>query len=177
MGASKLNKNVKLVRLQVQQDRPCGECNACCTTIEVRELDKPAWTRCMHVKASPEGSCGIWGAPKHPAECRAWYCLWRKGFGGPEDRPDKLGVVLQVTGRKIPGTGGTVEGTEFAISAHEVEEGLLDFEELRERVLKIVEGRVVIGLRPANEGTGYFVLCEDEKTARRVRLELGLHSL
>ena len=40
----------------------------------IRELDKPAWTPCVHLAV--EGGCGIWGG--HPGSCRSFTCLWRR---------------------------------------------------------------------------------------------------
>jgi hypothetical protein len=53
--------------------RGCEGCEMCCTVMAVRELDKPAWSPCVHLAKG--GGCGIWGA--HPASCKTFTCLWR----------------------------------------------------------------------------------------------------
>lgn len=58
----------------------------------VQELSKAPNEPCEHDKGR---SCGIYGT--RPAGCRSFNCLWRFGLLDPEDRPDKSGVVFDMT--------------------------------------------------------------------------------
>ena len=60
----------------------------------IRELDKPAWTPCVHL--APAGGCGIWG--EHPASCKSFTCLWRRSdtLLPPEMFPPDCGFMLAV---------------------------------------------------------------------------------
>lgn len=75
----------------------CGACTACCTVMGVHEINKPMYVKCDHVCAS---GCGIY--PARPQSCRDWMCLWRRGLviGGENYRPDKLGIILDVSARE-----------------------------------------------------------------------------
>jgi hypothetical protein len=78
--------------------RACGPCSLCCTALRVDELRKLGGTDCVHQR--PEGGCAI--HPRRPGICRAYRCLWLRGGLGDDDRPDRLGAVLDVVG-----AGGT----------------------------------------------------------------------
>ena len=73
--------------------RSCGTCSACCTAKGVRELEKKAGVACTHVV---EGSkaCSIYD--ERPASCREYSCLWKLGAFDGFDRPDRLGVVMEM---------------------------------------------------------------------------------
>lgn len=68
----------------------CGECTACCTAYEIPELNKPAFTPCIHLTKS---GCGIYDS--RPETCRRFKCSWLNGKLGNDItfRPDKLGLV------------------------------------------------------------------------------------
>jgi hypothetical protein len=73
--------------------RSCAGCEACCTIMEVRELEKPAWAPCVHL-AGGGGGCSIWG--DHPGPCKAFACLWRGSDAllPPELFPADCGFML-----------------------------------------------------------------------------------
>lgn len=73
--------------------RRCDGCEMCCTTMEVRELGKPAWSPCAHLAGATRG-CGIWG--DHPGGCKAFACLWRGSdtLLPPELFPADCGFML-----------------------------------------------------------------------------------
>src|SRR5262249_22161650 len=71
-------------------DRSCGACTACCTVPNIKTLGKPSGCDCEHLTP---GGCGIY--PDRPEACREYHCLWRMGWGRPEDRPDRSGVLLE----------------------------------------------------------------------------------
>jgi hypothetical protein len=72
----------------------CGSCTACCTVLGVKDLRKDDYTKCQHECA---GGCGIYDS--RPKECRTYECLWLASSNdAPEGlRPDKLGVILEVS--------------------------------------------------------------------------------
>lgn len=73
--------------------RSCGECQACCTVLAVRNLGKPFYVRCEHQKG---GRCDCYAT--RPEECVAYVCSYLSGGLPPEEgnRPDKLGVLFNV---------------------------------------------------------------------------------
>jgi len=75
--------------------RDCGECKACCILPAIKEptLDKPAGVRCKNLKKEDSAcdSCTIY--KDRPAPCAAFKCLWLRGFGDENDRPDKSKVM------------------------------------------------------------------------------------
>lgn len=74
--------------------RSCSSCTACCHTLAIDELNKPALTPCAHQRSSPEGSCGIY--THRPGSCRDFQCLWLRGLIHTADahRPDRSGLLL-----------------------------------------------------------------------------------
>ena len=92
--------------------RACGECTRCCTLLRVDELSKLGGSPCRHLRAAPESpGCGIHAL--RPNICRAYSCLWLAGGLDPEDRPDRLGAVLDVA----------TEGGVTRLRVHEAEPG------------------------------------------------------
>jgi hypothetical protein len=75
-------------------ERSCGKCTACCTALQVTEIEKPDYVRCTHLRTGSVTGCGIY--PSRPDSCRSWKCLWLRGVGEKQERPDKLGIVLDV---------------------------------------------------------------------------------
>lgn len=83
--------------LVIAGQTPCDGCTACCTAVGVREIDKAQGERCRFER---EGGCGIY--EQRPSSCADFYCGWRFRLAGlgPEDRPDKTGIVFTVPGKK-----------------------------------------------------------------------------
>ncbi|MEM6458275.1 MAG: hypothetical protein AAF710_02660 [Planctomycetota bacterium] len=75
------------------QARACGSCTACCHSLVIEELDKPAFADCAH--ACPHGGCRNYH--DRPASCRGFRCLWLDGHLTEDDRPDRLGVIFTTT--------------------------------------------------------------------------------
>ena len=72
--------------------RHCGTCTLCCKLLPVRELAKPANTKCQH--QSRKG-CAIYHQPLgFPASCAIWNCGWLAGEDLP--RPDRAGWVVDI---------------------------------------------------------------------------------
>jgi hypothetical protein len=74
------------------EPRECGECSLCCTVLRVDELDKLGGVTCEHVLA--HGGCRI--HPTRPGICRGYRCLWLRGGLELDDRPDRLGAVVDI---------------------------------------------------------------------------------
>lgn len=80
--------------------RSCGACSLCCTVLRVDELKKLGGVNCRHqcLAANPDEpevkGCAIHAT--RPQICRSYHCLWVGGGLGDEDRPDKLGAVVDV---------------------------------------------------------------------------------
>lgn len=72
--------------------RRCGACSLCCTILRVDALRKLGGTDCVHQR--PEGGCRI--HPERPSICRAYRCLWLQGGLAAEDRPDRLGALVDL---------------------------------------------------------------------------------
>ncbi len=74
----------------------CDGCVACCVLMGVEDLKKPAGVACRHLAGA---GCGIYG--DRPSSCAAFVCLWlwtqrSPAPLGPEERPDRSGVILVV---------------------------------------------------------------------------------
>jgi hypothetical protein len=71
--------------------RSCGDCTLCCTVLRVDELRKLGGVSCAALGAR---GCTIY--ERRPHICRAYRCLWLQGNLDAEDRPDRLGAVLDL---------------------------------------------------------------------------------
>src|SRR5438128_2317660 len=85
---------------QIVNHRECGKCQACCTVLGIKELNKPNHTVCSH---QCDSGCDIY--ENRPDTCRGYACLWQLGIleGDERRRPDKLGVIFDFR----------VEGSEY----------------------------------------------------------------
>lgn len=82
--------------------RPCGDCAACCTVLNVDEPDlvKPAGETCMNCTGT---GCAIYDT--RPAICREWNCVWRRIDTMPlATRPDQCGVIFTIDRQPTPQT-------------------------------------------------------------------------
>lgn len=73
--------------------RACGGCSLCCVVLRVDELRKLGGTPCAHL-GPPGSGCSIHAS--RPGICRRYECLWLRGWFEPEDRPDRLGAVIDL---------------------------------------------------------------------------------
>lgn len=73
----------------LDESRKCGMCRACCTTMRVPELKKPAKVACKHVCGD---GCAIYD--ERPATCQGYQCAWKLGYFTMDDRPDRIGMVF-----------------------------------------------------------------------------------
>lgn len=85
------------VRAVQPMGRSCGGCTACCTSLAVEELGKPAWTRCRFARSGR----GCSAYKDRPQSCSDFSCLWLDGLvlTDQRDRPDRCGLVLAATDR------------------------------------------------------------------------------
>lgn len=93
--------------------RTCGDCALCCTVLRVDELKKPARVACTELRDDGPG-CSIY--PTRPRICRDYKCAWLLGSFGDEDRPDRLGAVLDLEFR----------GDRLWLEVHEATPGAFD---------------------------------------------------
>lgn len=73
--------------------RSCGACTLCCTVLRVDELDKLGGTPCAYLRRGGDG-CSI--HERRPEICRAYRCHWLQGGLEEDDRPDRLGAVIDL---------------------------------------------------------------------------------
>lgn len=71
--------------------RACGGCKSCCTWVPVeRPLNKPAMTKCQHLKHK---GCSIYA--NRPDVCRYWSCRWLFDETAKDmRRPDHAGYLI-----------------------------------------------------------------------------------
>lgn len=118
--------------------RTCGGCTACCTVMGVAELDKPAWQPCAHECA--EG-CAVYTT--RPQSCAEYSCLWLldpQNLFRNMERPDRVGVVLDISDQDSPVTEHLGQQ---AVLAREVRSGAFD-ESAAKAMLDRLEKRVVV---------------------------------
>jgi Fe-S-cluster containining protein len=95
--------------------RVCGRCSLCCTVLRVDELAKLGGVPCRALRsAEAGGGCGIHA--RRPDVCRAYRCLWLQGGLDEDDRPDRLGAVLDVV----------TAGASTRLEIHEAEPGAFE---------------------------------------------------
>jgi hypothetical protein len=111
----------------------CGPCAACCDVLGVRELGKPYYARCPHVR----GGCTIYET--RPQMCRTFHCCWMLGMLGAQTqrRPDQLGLMFNVEWE--PANSCNV------VEVYETAEGALaaDADRLRFLIGKVLTARPV----------------------------------
>jgi hypothetical protein len=94
-------------------NRQCGGCTLCCKLLPVRELDKPANTRCQHQGV---GKCRVYHGPQMPPTCRLWNCRWLVDPATAKlRRPDRSHYVIDLMPdliRMVDNTTGAVREIE-----------------------------------------------------------------
>lgn len=121
--------------------RQCGSCTACCTTLVIEALDKPAFQRCPNDCsgcAGTGGGCAVYD--DRPQACRNFRCLWLDGHLADDQRPDQLGVMFTTTHHDQAGTIPMLV---------EVEPGASDRPDIREAIQGMCENNWVLVLTEA----------------------------
>jgi hypothetical protein len=74
-------------------ERQCGECTLCCKLVPVKELNKPANTKCEHQRTLK--GCAIYS--KRPQSCYWWNCRWLVNNDTQDlRRPDRSHYVIDL---------------------------------------------------------------------------------
>lgn len=84
--------------------RKCGACRLCCKVLPTWEVgtlpdgtrydfQKPQGKWCEHASGA---GCGIYYSEAKPFGCRLFACLWLRGYGREDDRPDLSHVVVGI---------------------------------------------------------------------------------
>lgn len=88
--------------------RQCGDCQLCCKLLPVRELDKPANTKCSHQKY--HAGCAIYKRGM-PFSCAAWNCRWLVSDDTHDlSRPDRSHYVIDIMPDHITAENDGVSG-------------------------------------------------------------------
>lgn len=112
----RFRKRQEQKRKAIAGNRTCGECQACCEVLGVKELEKPHLTPCKH--QCPTG-CAIYSL--RPKTCQIYECLWLSGNLKDEDvRPDLIGIIFDAPSE--------VSRIENMVVAREVWEGAFESE-------------------------------------------------
>lgn len=76
--------------------RSCSDCSLCCRLVPVKELNKPAGTRCQYQRFKV--GCAVYGdRAKMPASCRLWNCRWLVNDDAANlPRPDRAHLVIDI---------------------------------------------------------------------------------
>jgi hypothetical protein len=93
---ARVKKQVEKKRAKVRLDiveagkrRTCGQCQACCEVMRVKEIEKSGFKKCEHQCTV---GCSIYN--DRPSSCQEFSCSWLDGVFDEEARPDKLGVMF-----------------------------------------------------------------------------------
>lgn len=145
---------------ELNTNRKCGPCSACCKTLGVPELKKEAGEECEH-------RCNGWKACKiyddRPEMCRAFECMWIQGFFANKDRPNDIGIIVQ--GCEIPDVGP-------ALTVHEIRQGASRTGRAAALIAKQARGLPVV-IVPANLELDRRVVCDNPKIAPLLKRKLG----
>jgi hypothetical protein len=75
--------------------RKCNECTLCCKLVPVKELEKPANTRCQYQRQIK--GCTIYHDLKMPISCSLWNCRWLVNDDTNDlARPDRAHYVIDI---------------------------------------------------------------------------------
>lgn len=121
----------------IMATRPCGECSACCTTLEVPAAQTKVGETCQHV--APGCGCSIYAS--RPKDCREYACAWKLGLGSQEQRPDKVGFTMTAA---RPGLG-----LHPAWLVHELWKGAASTPEAQAFLQQVANPHVVVVMRDA----------------------------
>ncbi len=115
--------------------RACGSCTACCKSLEVTELNKPAGKWCAHCKIG--NGCNIYFA--RPDSCIEFRCQWLNGLGDKKDRPDRAKLILDHVDSELLGE---------MLQIWEVSEGALGNRSIKENTARVLGSGVWVAHIP-----------------------------
>jgi len=105
-------------------------------SVGVAELEKPEYVPCCYLQRQYEqkGCCSIYA--HRPGTCKGYNCLYSAGIlqGGKRNRPDKLGIILDL--RR--------DGDERTIQAWEVWAGALEQPRVQELLEDLAAGFTIL---------------------------------
>lgn len=74
-------------------ERRCGDCQLCCRILPIKEIGKPAHTKCIHQRFAK--GCAIY--ERRPMGCQLWSCRWLVNDDADDmPRPDRAGYVIDI---------------------------------------------------------------------------------
>ena len=115
-------------------NRVCGECQACCFAPRLDEMKKPSFTRCSN---QGQGECTDY--QNRPDLCRKYKCLWLQGYWAENDRPDKSGMMLTYRHHEKFGPW---------VSLHIVSDEALQSKSNKKILIDLAQETVVIEMQP-----------------------------
>ncbi len=121
------------------EDRPCGDCVACCQVLNIDQADlvKPEGQLCPHCTGA---GCSIYET--RPQVCRSWNCAWKRiATMPPETRPDAMGVLFTVDRHSPP---RNLFENLYIIAVATGDEAALDSRNTRDAIRMFAEGPLPI---------------------------------
>ena len=125
-------------------DRECGSCSECCRALDVLAVESPAGQDCVHQQGEG-GGCGIYA--DRPQGCRPYACLWLEGVLPLDERPDRVGLIVD---RGLSILFRLTWGAE-AVTVRELREGAVEGEGAGLLRRLTSQGRPVFIRRPSSK--------------------------
>lgn len=119
--------------------RTCGSCFACCTTLAIPAINKPAFEKCPHAGV---GGCAIYAT--RPPECQAFKCGWLgdEWFLRLMHRPDRSGLLFDQSTKDDADIYKTIP-RERVVIAYELWDGVARDAEAQKLLHRIAKQMVV----------------------------------
>lgn len=168
---AKLKKRLTVLNSPIKP-RACGSCFECCVHFVVDDLPgydgvKPAGTPCKWLTDNEQARCGTY--TDRPPVCGDYRCLWlhdgdqRGRLFFAEDRPDKLGIIFDLTEANHPATKALKRPVMIARPARA---GAFDSDAAKALFRRFMErGHVLVLLRTPTE---YEFISADIRDAQKV---------
>ena len=118
-------------------NRICGECNFCCEILEVAEISKKQWIPCEH---QCDQGCNIY--ENRPTPCNKYNCYWLEGNFEENDRPDKVGLIIDNGNQMFKDVWG-----DKAINVRETRPGIVNSEKATDLINRLKNEKYIIFLK------------------------------
>lgn len=142
-------------------ERACGGCTACCKTHGIQSINKPENAWCVHCDIGK----GCRRYETRPQECVDFSCSWRMGLGSEADRPDRSRCVIDV--HELPEIGPI-------LVAYELREGAIAKSGLVEAMKRMaMNRRICIWLRHVGQ-RDHFIYPDGMELTEHVRRDLDV---